>query len=196
LGQRGSRFLGLDRRQHFLDRLLYVPTAVWGPGIDHCAVNIVSPILLKIVSTRTNAAGDNRHFCNINNVAGLAVFTGLMRRSRKGQCWHFTSLASATLSRLGSVSRSELNLSSKLQSSTRFALGYAKTSVVRMRTSWRAWRRPLAGASGDEEAVGPWLRRASFTPPPTTGSKPCAIVFTSLHESSISTMSRPRSKGN
>jgi hypothetical protein len=79
-----------------LNRLLHVPTTIWGPGIDDCATNIVSRIVLPIVGPRTNAASDNYNLGNISNVAGLIVFPGLMRRSRKGQGWHFSSLLSGT----------------------------------------------------------------------------------------------------
>jgi hypothetical protein len=86
-----------------LNRLLHVPTAIRGPGIDDRAADIVSRIVLTIVGPRTNAASDNCNLGNISNVAGLTVLAGLMRRSRKGQGSHFSSLISPTSNRLGSV---------------------------------------------------------------------------------------------
>jgi hypothetical protein len=68
-----------------------VPTAIWGPGIDDRAANFVSQIVPTIVVLRTNAASDNCNLGNVKNVTRLTVLAGLMRRSRKGQCWHINS---------------------------------------------------------------------------------------------------------
>ena len=73
----GLSLLSFDRREHLLNRLLDVPTAIRRPGIDDCAANIVSRIVLTIVEPRTNAASDNRNLGNISNVAGLTVLVSL-----------------------------------------------------------------------------------------------------------------------
>jgi hypothetical protein len=122
-----------------------------------------------------------------------------MRCSRKGQRWHFASLG------LRDIESIEQRFEIEAQSLNEFEAAIINTV--------RAWPREDVSrknadltarmAAAAEKSVGlrrgpssPWLRRASFTLPPTTGSEPCALVFTSLHEASITAMSRPCSKRN